>query len=97
MSPEIMHDLAPILGFVAFGMFVLSGMKMWFSHRRAMRSQLGSAELDQVLEEVAGLRDEVRALRGGLAELEERVDFAERLLAKPRVEVAAEPPRRPAR
>jgi hypothetical protein len=93
MSPEIVNDIAPVVAFIAFGFFVLTGMKLWLSHRRAMRQEASSPELDQVLEEVAALREELRTMRGGLVELEERMDFTERVLAKPKEEAPAPHPR----
>jgi hypothetical protein len=93
MSPEIVNDIAPIVGFIAFGFFVIAGMKIWLAHRRAMRQEAGSPELDQVLEEVAALREDLRTMRGGLVELEERMDFTERVLARPKEEAPAPRPR----
>jgi len=47
-------------------------------------------ELARIQSELRRAREEVEALRAEVAELTERVDFAERLLARPRS--AAEPP-----
>lgn len=81
MSHDLLQYLAPLVALLTVGGLFLGGMKMILAHRRAMR--MAAPDLEQVLEEVAGLREELRAVRGSLVELEERVDFAERLLAKP--------------
>lgn len=53
-----------------------------FRHKRLMKAD-HSADLDQVRDELAQLREDANAQ---LAELHERVDFAERLLAQTRNE-----------
>ena len=64
-----------------------------FRHKRLMRSD-GNADLDALREELAQLRDDSNAQN---AELHERLDFAERLLAQqrdPALPPAPPPPQR---
>ena len=54
---------------------------------RAIARRIGGGKDEaegQALAEVDALREELQALRGEVGELQERLDFAERLLAKAR-------------
>ena len=66
---------------------ILIGMKMRYSHIEETR--LGGAaqdEVEQLTETVDNLRAEVLALRDEFVDLNERVDFTERLLERPKTE-----------
>lgn len=79
MDPDFIGPLIALLG---FGTFSLIGLRMYLSYR-TRRFELTSGAVAPRLEElVEDLRQEVQALRGDVGELHERVDFAERLLAK---------------
>ncbi len=59
-------------------------------HRSAESANATEAELQR---EVTGLRDELDGVRQEMAELAERVDFAERMLAKQRESERLSPPK----
>jgi hypothetical protein len=61
---------------------VLIGLKMLLSHR-ARRLPNAAEDMRALREDVQALRDEV-LLRGDLADMGERVDFTERVLARSR-------------
>jgi glutathione S-transferase len=70
---------------LATGAFTLVGLRMFLSYRA--RRLGGGADADAVrrlADEVAQLRDDLRANRDEMGELQERLDFAERLLARQR-------------
>jgi predicted nuclease with TOPRIM domain len=85
-----MEIVGPVLGIGAIILFVATGIVMV----RLVTSKIAQAELrsrgvdpterDQVLEDVQVRLGELDELKQRISELEERVDFAERLLAKPR-------------
>lgn len=84
-----MEIVGPVVGIGAIIMFVATGIVMV----RVLTSKLApgqktravdSTERDQVLEDVQVRFDELEQLKQRMSELEERVDFAERLLAKER-------------
>jgi hypothetical protein len=60
---------------------------------RARRLPAADREASQRIEQaLSDLRDEVTAMRESVAELEERMDFTERVLAKGRSPSASAPP-----
>ena len=91
-----MEIVGPVLGIGAIIMFVVAGVVMVrvFTARFArheLKSGMDPAERDQLLEEVQVRLEELDQLKQRMGELEERVDFAERLLAKPREELRLGP------
>ncbi len=84
MSPEI-------LGILGHGWFVMAvigiviGMKMRYTHLQRTRVS-GSAQQERLADAVDNLRAEVGLLREEFLELNERVDFTERLLERPKTE-----------
>ena len=91
-----MEIVGPVVGIGAIIMFIVGGIVMvrLFSSKIA-RQELKAggvdpAERDQVLEDVHVRLGEIDQLKQRVGELEERVDFAERLLAKPRESGPAE-------
>ena len=85
MSPEILEFLAPVVGVIGLGIIILIGMKMRFTHLQRTRVS-GSApqEVERLADAVDNLRAEVGLLRDEFLELNERVDFTERLLERPK-------------
>lgn len=84
-----MEIVGPVVGIGAIIMFVATGIVMV----RVLTSKLTPGPKtrgvdptgrDQVLEDVQVRFDELEQLKQRMSELEERVDFAERLLAKER-------------
>jgi NAD(P)-dependent dehydrogenase (short-subunit alcohol dehydrogenase family) len=59
------------------------GLRMVLGHRDK-RLVTGGEDVRALRDEVQGLRDDVAAVRGDLTDLAERVDFAERVLARSR-------------
>ncbi len=75
---RILAILIPIL-FLG-GLFTVIGMKIRYSHIQATRIS-GSAQ-----QEVEHLADAVEHLRAEVEQLNERMDFTERLLERPKTE-----------
>ena len=80
MDRWISDLIITIFALSIIGGFTLAGFWMKFRHDRAMRG-LQSGNVDGLRDELAQLREESN---GQIAELHERVDFAERLLAQQR-------------
>jgi hypothetical protein len=93
MDPDIIHGVAavlglmiPVLGLSIAGLFVLSRSRIG----EAVARRIAGERQDPAVEErILELQDEAAALRGQLHETQERLEFVERLLARP------EPPREP--
>jgi hypothetical protein len=78
MSPEIMGILVPII--LGSGVITLIGLKMRYKHIEEIRlSQGEQPDVEHLTEAVDHLRAEVERLN-------ERVEFTERLLERPKTE-----------
>jgi len=69
----------------SIGSGALVAIAMWFYFRMKRLEATGGADLkdlDRLAEQVAALRDQLLATREEMGELHERVDFAERMLAR---------------
>ncbi len=86
MTPDAIEALAAIIGMTSIGIIVLVGLKMRFNHKFRMRERPGGEDAERLTEAVEQLHDEIRLMREEFADLDERVDFAERMLStgKPR-------------
>jgi hypothetical protein len=85
MGADVVEILAPVLAFISIGGMILIGMRIRYSHKE--RTALGGTsprEVEQLTDTVKALRDEVQVLRDGFLELNDRVEFAERLLERPK-------------
>ncbi len=71
MDPGVIGVFIPILGILGF--FGLMGLKTWSNHKLKMRETSGD-DNERLIEAVQQLHDEV-------AELQERMDFTERMLS----------------
>lgn len=74
--------VAALMATVMFGVFVLTGMKMFLAYRiKRFQAQQGDRppELDEA---IADLRDQMHLLRGDVEDLQERMDFHERVLTR---------------
>ncbi len=78
MGPEVLGIFVPI--FAIIGFFSLMGLKTWSNHQLKMRETPGG-DNERLTEAVQQLYDEVSSMRDDLAELNERVDFTERMLS----------------
>lgn len=82
MSPDL-WAIVPIAGMATSAFFMFGVYKLvnrWLDAKARREAAVPSEELRDLEREV----DALRALPGRLAELEERLDFAERLLARER-------------
>lgn len=80
-------DVVALIGVLGLGSMALVALKMILNYRAARLSGGASPkEVERLGDTVEQLRDQVEVQRAELAELHERVDFAERMLAKTRGE-----------
>ena len=84
MPSDVIEAISAFASITSIGIIVLVSMKMRWNHKMQMLKSKGGEGLERLAELVDGLHDEVRALREENAELNERVDFAERLLSQGR-------------
>ena len=81
MDPGVVGVFIPILGIL--GAFGLLGLKIWTNHKLKMR-EMPDGDNERLTEAVQQLHDEVRLMREEVAELQERADFTDRMLAEVR-------------
>ena len=68
---------------VGIGTFTLVGLKMYWGFKtKRLELEKGAGSSERLVELMGDLRDEMHALRGEVSDLQERVDFAERLLTR---------------
>jgi predicted nuclease with TOPRIM domain len=85
-----MEIVGPVVGIGAIILFVATGIVMVrvltskLAHSGLKSRVVDATERDQVLEDVQVRLGELDQLKQRISELEERVDFAERILAKQR-------------
>ena len=91
MDPDVIDGvvallglMVPVLGLSVAGLFVLSRSRIGEAVARRIA---GVREDPEVEDQILALQDDMSALRRQLHETQERLEFAERLLARP------EPPR----
>ena len=82
MPPEIVEPIAALIAIMGLGTMFLIGMKMRLSAKAKLQQGSKGEEVDRLTDAVEGLAEEVRMLRDEYGELHERVDFAERILAR---------------
>jgi predicted nuclease with TOPRIM domain len=82
MPLELMNSIIPLIALFGVGTFTLIGMKMWLKARADRLSASSRGETERLIEVLEGLQDQVQLLREDFGELNERVDFAERLLTR---------------
>ncbi len=81
MDPGVVGVFIPILGILGF--CGIMGLKIWSNHKLKMRETPGG-DNERLTEAVKQLHDEVGSMREEFAELNERVDFTERMLSEVR-------------
>lgn len=84
MTPDVLEILGPVVALFGIGSFVLIAMKLRYNHLRETKHPPGREELDRLTQAVELLHDEMRVMRDEIMDLGERVDFAERVLARGR-------------
>lgn len=85
-----MEIVGPVIGIGSLMMIGASAIVM--IRRLAPRHPVDSGDRDHLLEEIHGRLEELDHLRQRVSELEERVDFTERVLAKQRETPRLAPP-----
>lgn len=85
MSPFLVETIMPFLAMMGLGGMVLIGMKLRYQHLQRLKGG-GSSDEDvkRLAETVDGLRDEVRLMREEMLSINDRVEFTEKLLERPR-------------
>ena len=81
MPTELIDVIAPVMVLTTIGTIFLIGMKMRLSAKVQLQQGSKSEDVERLADAVDGLHEEVRMLREEYAELHERMDFAERMLA----------------
>ena len=81
MPPEVIEFIAPVIGVTSVGIMILIGMKMRLSAKVQLQEGSKSEDVERLADAVDGLHEEVRMLREEYTELQERMDFAERMLS----------------
>ena len=81
MPPQIIEVIGPVMVLTTIGTIFLIGMKMRLSAKVQLQKGSKSEEVERLADAVDGLHEEVRMLREEYTELQERMDFAERMLS----------------
>ena len=82
MHPELAEGIGITMAMISIGTMILIGMKMRLNARLRESSGTDNEELERLGDTVDNLHEQVRLMRDEFAELNERVDFTERLLAR---------------
>ncbi len=83
MDPNIIEPIMAVCVTIALGTFTLIGIKMRYQHKAKMLEQPKGAEnLERLTDAMDSVYEQTRALREDVGELQERLDFHERLLTK---------------
>lgn len=84
MPPNVVDAIAPLIALFGIGSFVLIAMKLRYSYLRGTKQALGQEDLDRLTQAIELLHDEMRVMKDEVIDLGERIDFAERVLARGR-------------
>ena len=83
MGPDIIEPIMAVFGMLSIGTLVLIGMKMRYQHKARMLEQpKGREDMERLVDAMDSIYEQSRALREDISELQERLDFHERLLTK---------------
>ena len=83
MDPILAETIAPLIAIIGVGSMVLIGMKLRYNYKARIDGQTGSSgDVDRIANAVGDLIDEVQSLREGLADINERMEFTERMLTQ---------------
>ena len=87
MDPSILEPIMAVCAMLGIGTFTLIGMKMRYQHKSKILEQPKNAEdVERLADAMDSIYEQTRALREDIGELQERLDFHERLLTKPKDE-----------
>jgi len=92
MSPNLIDAIGPLLAIFGIGSFILIGMKLRYTHLRETKNTPSAQEIDRLNESIELLQDHVRGLRDEMVDFSERLEFAERVLARGRADEPAGKP-----
>ncbi len=84
MPPEIVEAIAPLMAMLGIGTFILIGLKMRLTAKLAQ--QKDPEALERMADTIDRLMDQSHGMREEIIELQERIDFHERLLTQPKKE-----------
>jgi plasmid stabilization system protein ParE len=85
MSPDLLEVVAPLFALAGVASAILIGIKMRYTHiERARAPSDAERSAERLASATDALHDEIRLLRDEVQRLGERVDFAERLLERPK-------------
>jgi hypothetical protein len=79
MDPD---TIAPLIALVGLGVFTLAGMRMFLAYRIRRFEAQRRGHPHELEESITELRDQVHLLRNDVVELQERMDFTERVLTR---------------
>ncbi len=79
MPTAVVEAIASVIALISVGSFVLIGMRMRLNAKVRLQKP---PEAEKLQEAVETLYDQTQLLREGLSELNERMDFHERLLTR---------------
>ena len=82
MPPDVIEFIGPFMAIVSVGTLTLIGMKMRLSHKERMREVPGPHDIERITEATERMYEEVQLLRDTVVDLQDRVEFTERLLTK---------------
>ena len=83
MDPNIIEPIMAVFGMLSIGSLVLVGMKMRYTHKAQMLEQPKKSEdMERLVDAMDAIYEQSRGLREEIGELQERLDFHERLLTK---------------
>jgi hypothetical protein len=83
MPPELAEAIGPVIVMISIGAFILIGMKMRYQHKaKQLEHEKPVQDLERLGEAVDGLYERTSALHDEVVELQERLDFHERLLTE---------------
>ena len=82
MDVALAEIIIPFFAAMGLGTMVLIGMKLRYSHKARLAEQSDGGDVERLTAAVGDLFDEVQALREGVTDMGERLEFTERMLTK---------------
>jgi hypothetical protein len=85
-DPAAVEAITALVMVGVLGTFTLLGLKAWWSHKTERLKLQRGGGAGELTETVDQMRDQLLLLRDDVAELHERLDFAERLVTQQRAD-----------